>query len=66
MEYILRYARVVDLSRRIEANSHKEAEEIASELEANGELGIEMVVPKTDSDLEDITDDPSQWEVEAV
>jgi hypothetical protein len=64
--YQLKYARTVILTRLIEAQNEGEAEFIAMCLETDHNLGIEQVIPKEDSELEDIFDEENIWEISEV
>jgi len=63
-EYILTYARVVILKRSITADSRSAAEAEAMDLELAGKLGLETVIAKDGSEIDDIQDYDVIWNVE--
>jgi hypothetical protein len=63
-EYILTYARVVILKRRLAADSRATAEAEAMDLEFAGELGLKTVIPEDGSEVDDIEDYDVIWKVE--
>jgi hypothetical protein len=65
-EYRLTYARCVLLTRTIKARSQRQAEEIAIQMERDGDLGLEDVEAKKGSEIEDIQDEDTVWEIERI
>lgn len=62
--YRLTYARTVMFTTYLEATDDDEAEERAIDLERAQLLGTKAVVAKEGSDIDDIFDDDSIWEIE--
>jgi len=63
-EFTLTYARTVVLKRTICADNCEEALRKANQLEAEGNLGTEEVIPKAGSWVDEIVDEGNIWEVE--
>lgn len=60
-KFILTYARVVYLTREIEAETEGDAYDIALELEEKGELGLEEVTAVDGSEVNSIIDYDVVW-----
>ena len=65
-KFVLRYARIVYLSRELDSTTREEAEVEAYRLEEEGKLGIRHVEPLEGSVLDDVWDYDFYFEVERV